>query len=73
MSEVNYSELLAHILEIIYWPKFTTAQQTAIINIIKDSNFDNLGKANEICEFLEIEKRGNRSAFVSALNGYCNG
>lgn len=66
---VNYTDLLASVLKSIYWSKFTVNQQTVITNIIKDSELDNMGKANEICEFLGIEKRGNRSAIVGVLNG----
>lgn len=66
---VNYTDLLASVLKSIYWSKFTANQQTVITDIIKDSELDNMGKANEICEFLGIEKRGNRSAIVGVLNG----
>ena len=63
------NRLLAAVLKSIFWVKFTPNQQTVITNIINDSELDNMGKANEICEFLGIEKRGNRSAIVSVLNG----
>jgi hypothetical protein len=66
---VNYTDLLASVLKSIYWLKFTANQQIVITNIIKDNELNNMGKANEICEFLGIEKRGNRSAIVDVLNG----
>jgi len=66
---MGYDTLLASVLKSIYWMKFTANQQTVITNIIKDNEIDNMGKANLICEFLGIEKHGNRSAIVGVLNG----
>ena len=59
--------LLTAILKSIYWSKFTLNQQTVITNIINDSELDDMGKANAICEFLGIEKRGNRRAIIDIL------
>lgn len=75
-TSINYeidndaNRLLSAILKSIYWVKFTPNQQTVITNIIKDSELDNMMKADEICEFLGIGKRDNRSSIITVLNGY---
>lgn len=59
--------LLEAILEAIYWQHFTLNQKTVINNIIKYNGIENITKANLICEFLDIEKRHNRSAIKNVL------
>lgn len=72
-SEKNVSTggsntLLAAVLNAIYWVKFTPNQSEVITNIIKDETLDATSKANEICNFLGIERRGNRSAIRAVLS-----
>ena len=67
-NQKSNKNLIKCVLKSIYWLKFTANQQKVIANIIKDNEIDDMAKANLICEFLGIEKRGNRSAIVSVLN-----
>lgn len=69
MKHAELLELLTDILNAIYWSKFTANQSTVIIGIIENSELpDAMSKANEICEFLGIEKRGNRRAISELLS-----
>ena len=60
--------VLAAVLKSIYFEKFTRNQEQVILNIIQDTELPTATmKANEICEFLGIEKRENRRAISSVL------
>lgn len=60
-------EILDEILKCIYWRTFTPSQTKTISDIIKADD-TNTEKANVICEYLGIEKRGNRSAIIEVLS-----
>lgn len=59
-------EIIENILKAIYWREFTKKQLDFVTKTI-ESDTDPMTKANEICEFLDIEKRGNRAAIKVLL------
>lgn len=59
-------EIIQNILKAIYWREFNK-KQLAFVTEMVESNNDPMSKANEICEFLEIEKRGNRAEIMRVL------
>ena len=67
----NNELLLKEILEAIYWKEFTNKQKTEIITLINNSNYTaSISKANDICDFLDIEKRGNRRGISEIIDKY---
>ena len=54
------------IFHVIYWNKPTDKQKKTVLNIIEDGN-DEMGIATDICDYLEIERRGNRRAIYDIL------
>lgn len=60
--------LFKRIATAIYWKSFTGQQEKEINAILHDDDFASAhSKANAICDYLEIEKRGNRSALTKLL------
>lgn len=69
MNNKDVNTILESILKCIYWNKFTVKQQSVIVDILNDEELiDSTSKANEICEFLDIEKRGNRREITNVLD-----
>lgn len=66
MSESEQKQIIQKILKAIYWVKFTDFQAKNIISIVEMEESATY-KANEICEFLRITKRDNRSEIASFL------
>ena len=66
MTPTEQNQIIQKILKAIYWVKFTEYQAKNIISII-ESEESSTYKANEICEFLHIPKRDNRSAIAYFL------
>jgi hypothetical protein len=60
--------LLGMIADAIFWSQFDDKQKSEILTILKDCELSNRSKANEICEYLGIEKRFNRSAIYTVLD-----
>ena len=66
MSEEEKNQIIQKILKAIYWVKFSEYQAKNIISIVEMEE-SAMYRANEICEFLKIQKRDNRSAIASIL------
>ena len=64
---MNTQQTLDAILTAIYWKNFTPKQEKVITEIINDVDMSSISKANEICELLGIERRGNRYAISQIL------
>lgn len=60
--------MLDDIMRSIYWVSFTKKQQENIIAIVSNPDYDNISKGNDICDYLGIERRGNRQAIAQVLN-----
>jgi hypothetical protein len=74
MSEIY--NLLIGILDVIYWSDFTEKQMDDLeIILLEEIGTGEINIANVICEYLEIEKRGNRKAIAYFLKAkyerYC--
>lgn len=54
-------QLIEKIKKGIYWERFTDGQVKAITEILDHPQATAMSRANAICEYLDIEKRGNRS------------
>jgi len=62
-------KLMQQILRAIYWKQFTNMQRRDILEIIKyDENGH--GAATSICDYLNIERRGNRAELTPIINNY---
>jgi hypothetical protein len=69
MKTKNYNDL-SELLKIIYWTKFSRTQEEDIINILeecKEEGFTSRATATQICDYLRIERRGNRSEIIKWL------
>jgi hypothetical protein len=53
----------------IHWASFTPTQELGILEIIEDAD-DAMTAAGDICEYLDIEKRGNRSSLHQVIKEY---
>jgi len=62
----NNDQIIEDILDAIYWVKLTKKQENEIVKILNSEDIET-SKANEICEVLDIVKRGNRQSIVSVL------
>jgi len=62
----NQDQVISEILKAIYWPDFTKGQEEKIKSLLL-SDLSNIEIANEICDYLGIQKRGNRQSIVSIL------
>lgn len=60
------NQIIQKILKAIYWVKFSEYQAKNIISIVEMEESATY-KANEICEFLRIPKKDNRSAIAFLL------
>lgn len=60
--------ILNEICSGIFWMKFTTQQKNGIGKIISDSR--NINKDTDICDFLGIPRRYNRSAIRLVLKNH---
>ncbi len=60
-------QVISEILKAIYWPDFTKGQQEKIKNLFL-SGLDNMSIANELCDYLGIQRRGNRQNIMTVLN-----
>lgn len=71
MEKNKATLVLTNILNVIYWTSFTEFQEVEIKKIIEEfQGEDALFFANEICDFLEIQRRGNRTAIAEVLIQY---
>lgn len=61
-------ELIVKIIQAIYWKKTTNKENAALLSILKNGELDNFSKAHCICDYLKIERRGNRAAIADVLN-----
>jgi len=68
MSKEIQDELIFKIMKAIYWKRITNKENAALVNILEDAELSNHDKAHCICEYLQIERRGNRSAIIEVLN-----
>lgn len=57
-------EILTDILDAIFWKKFTPNQERDLKIILSD---DEPNKGTTICDYLDIPRRGNRSAIEDVL------
>ncbi len=62
----NNDQIIEDILDAIYWVKLSKKEENEIIRILNSEDIET-SKANEICEVLNIAKRGNRQSIVSVL------
>lgn len=58
--------ILEKIAQAIYWKGFTQKQTDWILNTLSHGDSP-MFKANDICEYLGIEKRGNRQAIYNII------
>ena len=66
MTKSNYAlTIYGQIASAIYWNSLTEKQKLGIDTILNDSEI--YDKANEICNYLNIEKRYNRQAIRQVL------
>lgn len=68
-GNTNLENLLNDIRKAIYWNKFTVKQAKDILKIIALGEITSI-IANDICEYLEIEKRYNRNEIQIVLNNH---
>lgn len=61
----NIKTILADLLNAIYWKQFTSNQQKAIQVILND---EEPNKETTICDYLHIERRGNRTEIRKVLD-----
>ncbi len=61
-------EIAIGVMNVVFITKYSTKEKEAIINILEDK--DVADKGNAICNYLDIEKRHNRSAINAFLNSH---
>lgn len=71
-EEEIWNNLLLQIGNVIYWKPEELRKRNLIPQIKSLIYFsdENLYVANEICEFLQIQKRDNRIALMACLNNF---